>query len=170
MHLIFSFGLLSRARGNVESLGISKFTKTWPCWQYSLLLGSEFPDCHGNWVLFCMTPPHPQTPLSLCFLLGDSLPGHLGFPCFLLSFLYSSLSHYFKPFLLLFGENMPVLSWFLYTCQLDKWRTRVCPPLCRNLPLLSLTQYNGAILKKLCSGLGRCQERWHHPNPGAQST
>lgn len=113
--------------------------------------------------------PHPQTPLSLCFLLWASLPGHLGFPCFLLSFLYSCLSHYLKPFLFLFGENMPVLSWFLYTRQLDRWRARVSQPLCRNLPLLSLTQYNGALLKKLCSGLGRCQERWHHPNPGAQS-
>lgn len=114
-----------------------------------------------------MTPPPPNPTFPVPSPLGLT-PCHLGFPCFLLSFLYSYLSLYFKPFIFLFGENMPVLSWFLYTRQLDRWRTRVSQPLCRNLPLLSLTRYNGALLKKLCSRPCRCQERWHYSNPGVQ--
>ena len=87
-------------------------------------------------------PPPPPS-------LWASLPGYLGFLCFFLSFLYSYLSHYCKPLVFLFGENMPVLCCFLHTLQLDR-------------------QVGNKGQSITVQKPRRCQERWHYSNPGLQ--
>lgn len=135
--------MLSGSRGNVGSRGISKLAKT----------GTQLAVLSTPGVLSSLTVPWelifilhvPPPPPSL----WASLPGYLGFLCFFLSFLYSYLSHYCKPLVFLFGENMPVLCCFLHTLQLDR-------------------QVGNKGQSITVQKPRRCQERWHYSNPGLQ--